>query len=92
MVANGEKDVAEYCKSGDRCKKANKSTGKMLGNMIKIQEHSRAWEIVHMDWVTGLPPGGDESFNSFLVIDDRLRNTPICFHVTNINQPLIQVF
>ncbi|MBW0583527.1 hypothetical protein O181_123242 [Austropuccinia psidii MF-1] len=37
--------------------KANKFTRKRLGNMIKIQEPSRHWEIVHMDWVTGLPPG-----------------------------------
>ncbi|MBW0517405.1 hypothetical protein O181_057120 [Austropuccinia psidii MF-1] len=56
-----QKDVAEYCKTCDRCQNANKSTGKILGNMIKIQEPSRPWEIVHMDWVTGLPPGGDRS-------------------------------
>ncbi|MBW0581883.1 hypothetical protein O181_121598, partial [Austropuccinia psidii MF-1] len=48
MVAN----VAEYCKTCDRCQKANKSTGERLGNMIKIQEPSRTWEIVHM---AGLP-------------------------------------
>ncbi|MBW0559752.1 hypothetical protein O181_099467 [Austropuccinia psidii MF-1] len=54
-----QKDVEEYCKTCDRCQKSNKSTGKRLGIMIKIQEPSRPWEIVHMDWVTGLPPGGD---------------------------------
>ncbi|MBW0531721.1 hypothetical protein O181_071436 [Austropuccinia psidii MF-1] len=52
-----QKDVAEYCETCDRCQKANNSTGKRLGNMIKIQEPSIPWEIVHMDWVTGLPPG-----------------------------------
>ncbi|MBW0588508.1 hypothetical protein O181_128223 [Austropuccinia psidii MF-1] len=45
--------------------------------MIKIQEPSRPWELVHMDWVTGLPPGGDRSYNSFLVIVDRFSKTPI---------------
>ncbi|MBW0525204.1 hypothetical protein O181_064919 [Austropuccinia psidii MF-1] len=35
-----QKDVAEYCKTCDRCKKANKSTGKRLVNMIKIQQPS----------------------------------------------------
>ncbi|MBW0579134.1 hypothetical protein O181_118849, partial [Austropuccinia psidii MF-1] len=45
-----QKDVAEYCKTCDRCQKANKFTGKRLGNMIKIQEPRRPWEIVHMDW------------------------------------------
>ncbi|MBW0482646.1 hypothetical protein O181_022361 [Austropuccinia psidii MF-1] len=30
-----------------------------------------------MDWVTGLPAGGDESYNAFLVIVDRFSKTPI---------------
>ncbi|MBW0503814.1 hypothetical protein O181_043529 [Austropuccinia psidii MF-1] len=30
-----------------------------------------------MDWVTGLPPGGDRSYNSFLVIAYRFSKTPI---------------
>ncbi|MBW0588079.1 hypothetical protein O181_127794 [Austropuccinia psidii MF-1] len=30
-----------------------------------------------MDWVTGLPPGGDRSYNSCLVILDRFSKTPI---------------
>ncbi|MBW0590604.1 hypothetical protein O181_130319 [Austropuccinia psidii MF-1] len=77
MVAN----VAERCwrvlKTCDRFQKANKCTGKRLGNMIKIQEPSRPWEIVHMDWVTGLPPGGDRSYNACLVIVDKFSKTPI---------------
>ncbi|MBW0544494.1 hypothetical protein O181_084209 [Austropuccinia psidii MF-1] len=72
-----QKDVAKYCKTCDRCQKANKSTGKRLANMIKIQEPSRTWEIVHMDLVTGLPPGVDRSYNSFLVIVDRFSKTQI---------------
>ncbi|MBW0495377.1 hypothetical protein O181_035092 [Austropuccinia psidii MF-1] len=52
-----QRDFSEYFKTCDRFQKANKSTGKKLGNFIKIQEPSRPWEIVHMDWVTGLPPG-----------------------------------
>ncbi|MBW0524381.1 hypothetical protein O181_064096 [Austropuccinia psidii MF-1] len=57
--------------------KAQKSTGKRLVNMIKVQEPSRPWEIFHMDWVTGLPPGGEKSYNYFLVIFDRFSRTPI---------------
>ncbi|MBW0478097.1 hypothetical protein O181_017812 [Austropuccinia psidii MF-1] len=72
-----QKDVAEYCKTCDICQKANKSTDKRLGNMIKIQEPSRPWEIVHMDFVTVLPPQGDKIYNSCLVIVDRLSKTPI---------------
>ncbi|MBW0524657.1 hypothetical protein O181_064372 [Austropuccinia psidii MF-1] len=45
--------------------------------MIKIQEPRRPWEIVHMDWVTGLPPGGDRSYNGCLVILDIFSKTPI---------------
>ncbi|MBW0541356.1 hypothetical protein O181_081071 [Austropuccinia psidii MF-1] len=72
-----QKDVAEYCKTCEKCQKANYSTGKRLGNMIKIQEPSRPWEIFHMDWVTGLPPGGDVGYNACLVIVDRFSKTPI---------------
>ncbi|MBW0498924.1 hypothetical protein O181_038639 [Austropuccinia psidii MF-1] len=45
--------------------------------MIKLQEPRIPWEIVHMDWVTGLPPGGDKVHNAFLVIFNRFRKTPI---------------
>ncbi|MBW0465141.1 hypothetical protein O181_004856 [Austropuccinia psidii MF-1] len=70
-------DVSEYFKSCERCQKENQSTGKRLENMIKIQEPSKPWEIVHIDWVTGLPPGGDRSHNACLVIVDRFSNTAI---------------
>ncbi|MBW0536198.1 hypothetical protein O181_075913 [Austropuccinia psidii MF-1] len=73
----GKNDVAEYCKAWDRCQKANKYTGKRLVNMIKIQESSRPWEIVHGDWVTGLPPGLNRIYNACLVIVDSLSKTPI---------------
>ncbi|MBW0517432.1 hypothetical protein O181_057147 [Austropuccinia psidii MF-1] len=71
------KDVIEYCHSCDRCKKANKATGKRFGLMIHTQEPSTPREVVHMDWVTALPPGDDESYNSCLVIVDRYSKTPI---------------
>ncbi|MBW0566269.1 hypothetical protein O181_105984 [Austropuccinia psidii MF-1] len=60
-------------------KKANESTGKILGNMIKVQELRRLWGICHMDWVTGLPPGSDKSYNACLVIVDRFSKTQIFF-------------
>ncbi|MBW0568330.1 hypothetical protein O181_108045 [Austropuccinia psidii MF-1] len=65
-----QNNVAEYCKTCDRCQKAKMSTVKRLGNMIKIQEPRRPW-------VTGLPPGGDRSYNACLVIVDRFSKTPI---------------
>ncbi|MBW0546839.1 hypothetical protein O181_086554 [Austropuccinia psidii MF-1] len=45
--------------------------------MIQIQEPKYQWEIVHMDWVTALPPGGDRSYNVFLVLVDRYRKPPM---------------
>ncbi|MBW0591523.1 hypothetical protein O181_131238, partial [Austropuccinia psidii MF-1] len=35
------------------------------------------WEIVHMDLVSALPPGGERSYNAFLVLVDRYRKTPM---------------
>ncbi|MBW0535533.1 hypothetical protein O181_075248 [Austropuccinia psidii MF-1] len=75
--ASWRKDVIEYCHSCDRCQKANKATGKRFGLMIHIQEPSTPWELVDMNWVTALPPGGDKSYNACLVIVDRYRKTPI---------------
>ncbi|MBW0579146.1 hypothetical protein O181_118861 [Austropuccinia psidii MF-1] len=72
-----QNNVSEYCKTCERWQKANNSTGKRLRNMIKIQEPRRPWEIDHMDWVTGLPPGGDRSYNACLVIVDRFSKAPI---------------
>ncbi|MBW0513628.1 hypothetical protein O181_053343 [Austropuccinia psidii MF-1] len=47
--------------------------------MIQIQEPKSPWEIVHMYRVTALPPGGDRSYNAFLVLVDRYRKTPMFF-------------
>ncbi|MBW0525801.1 hypothetical protein O181_065516 [Austropuccinia psidii MF-1] len=74
---NWKKDVAEYCQTCDRCQKANRATGKKFGMMIQIQEPKSPWEIVHMDWVTALPPGGDRIYNACLVLFDRYSKTPM---------------
>ncbi|MBW0576254.1 hypothetical protein O181_115969 [Austropuccinia psidii MF-1] len=47
--------------------------------MIKTQEHSRPWEIVHTYWAIAQPPGVDRSYNSCLVIFYRFSKTPIFF-------------
>ncbi|MBW0461862.1 hypothetical protein O181_001577 [Austropuccinia psidii MF-1] len=70
------KDVIEYCHSCDRCQKANQATGKRFGLMIHIQELSNPWEVVHMDWVTALPPGGEEGYSAFVFIVDRYSKNP----------------
>ncbi|MBW0536830.1 hypothetical protein O181_076545 [Austropuccinia psidii MF-1] len=42
-----------------------------------IQESKCPWYAVQMDWVTALPPSGDRSYNSSLVIVVRYRKPPI---------------
>ncbi|MBW0504627.1 hypothetical protein O181_044342 [Austropuccinia psidii MF-1] len=74
---NWRKYVAEYCQTCDRFQKANRATGKRFGIMIQIQDPKSPWEIVHMDWVTALPPVGDRSYNACLVLVDSYRKTPI---------------
>ncbi|MBW0566392.1 hypothetical protein O181_106107 [Austropuccinia psidii MF-1] len=71
------KDVIEYFHSCDRCQKANKATGKRFGLMIHIQEPITPWEVVHMDWVTALPPRCDKIYNACLFIVDRYSKTTI---------------
>ncbi|MBW0521918.1 hypothetical protein O181_061633 [Austropuccinia psidii MF-1] len=71
------KETIEYCHTFDRCQKANRSTGKEFGGMIHIQEPKFPWEVFHVDWVTEIPPSGDRSYNSCLVIIERLSKTPI---------------
>ncbi|MBW0592709.1 hypothetical protein O181_132424 [Austropuccinia psidii MF-1] len=44
--------------------------GKKFGMMIQTQEPKLAW-------VTALPPGGDQSYNAFLVLVDRYSKTPM---------------
>ncbi|MBW0542089.1 hypothetical protein O181_081804 [Austropuccinia psidii MF-1] len=44
---------------------------------ILIQEPKSPWEIVHIDWVTSLPPGGDRSYNACLVLVKRYSNAPM---------------
>ncbi|MBW0564205.1 hypothetical protein O181_103920 [Austropuccinia psidii MF-1] len=45
--------------------------------MIHIQEPKSPWEVVHMDWVTELPPSGEKSYNACLVTVDRCSKTAI---------------
>ncbi|MBW0493443.1 hypothetical protein O181_033158 [Austropuccinia psidii MF-1] len=71
------KEPIEYLHTCDRCQKANRSTGKKFGLMIHIQEPKFPWEVVHIDWVTAIPPSGDKSYNACLVIVDRYSKTPI---------------
>ncbi|MBW0508590.1 hypothetical protein O181_048305 [Austropuccinia psidii MF-1] len=45
--------------------------------MIQIQEPKSPWEIVHMYWVTALPPVEDRIYNACLVLVDKYSKPPI---------------
>ena len=66
------KDVEEWVESCDTCQRANKKTGKRFGLLQRIEDPTYPWEIINMDFVTGLPPAGDRSYNCCLVVVDRL--------------------
>ncbi|KAI7938370.1 hypothetical protein MJO28_015290 [Puccinia striiformis f. sp. tritici] len=66
-----KKQVHQYCSTCDICQKTNKQTGKRYGLLQKISEPKNRWEVINMDFVTGLPPGGSYSYNSVLVVLDR---------------------
>ncbi|MBW0564758.1 hypothetical protein O181_104473, partial [Austropuccinia psidii MF-1] len=70
------KETIEYFHTCDRCQKSNRSTGKNFGLMIHIQDPKSPWEVVHMDWVTEVPPSGDKSNNYCLFIVERYSKTP----------------
>ncbi|MBW0492810.1 hypothetical protein O181_032525 [Austropuccinia psidii MF-1] len=70
-------ETIQYFHTCDRCQKASRSAGKKFGLMIHIQEPKSPWEVIHMDWVTALPPSGDKSYNACLVIVYRYIKTLI---------------
>ncbi|MBW0527392.1 hypothetical protein O181_067107 [Austropuccinia psidii MF-1] len=80
---NWKKDVADYCKNCHRCQKTNRATGNKYEMMNKIQGPKYPWEIVHMDWVTALPPGGYRSYNAYLVLVYRYSKPPIFLQFHN---------
>ncbi|MBW0582622.1 hypothetical protein O181_122337, partial [Austropuccinia psidii MF-1] len=44
---------------------------KKYGLLQHIGEPKHPWEIINIDWVTGLVPGGKENFNACLLMVDR---------------------
>ncbi|MBW0513170.1 hypothetical protein O181_052885 [Austropuccinia psidii MF-1] len=77
------KEPIEHCHTCDRCQNANKSTDKKFGLLTHIQEPQSPWEAAHMDWVTALPPSGDNAYNVSLVIVDRYSKTAILVQCHN---------
>ncbi|MBW0591373.1 hypothetical protein O181_131088 [Austropuccinia psidii MF-1] len=73
-----EQELSEYINTCERCHKANRKHAKKYGLLQHIEEPKHPWETINMDWVTGLFPGGKESFNAFLIIFDRFSKSIRC--------------
>ncbi|MBW0479003.1 hypothetical protein O181_018718 [Austropuccinia psidii MF-1] len=73
-----EQELSEYISTFERCQKANRKHWKKCWLFQHIEEPKHPWETVNMDWVTGLVPGGKESFNFFLVIVHRYSKSVRC--------------
>lgn len=65
-------DVSNFVASCEICQRARRATGKLPGLLQRIESPSQPWEIINMDFVTGLPPAGKEPFNAIMVIVDRM--------------------
>ncbi|MBW0511649.1 hypothetical protein O181_051364 [Austropuccinia psidii MF-1] len=73
-----EQELSEYNNTCERCQKANRKYGKKYGLLQHIEEPKNPWKTIKIDWVTGLVPGGKESFNACLIIVDRFSKSVKC--------------
>ncbi|MBW0572047.1 hypothetical protein O181_111762 [Austropuccinia psidii MF-1] len=73
-----KQELSEYINTCERCQNANSKHGKKYGLIQHIEEPKHPWETINMDWVTGLVPGGKESFNACLIIVDRFSKSRRC--------------
>ncbi|MBW0593732.1 hypothetical protein O181_133447 [Austropuccinia psidii MF-1] len=73
-----EKDLSEYINICEICCKENRKHGKKYGLLQQIEEPKHPWETINLYWVTGLVPGGKESFNAFLIVVDSFSKSVRC--------------
>ncbi|MBW0580554.1 hypothetical protein O181_120269, partial [Austropuccinia psidii MF-1] len=73
-----EQELSEYINTCERGKKAKRKHGNKYGLLQHIEEHKHPGETINMDWVTGLVPGGKESYNACLIIVDRFSKGMRC--------------
>jgi hypothetical protein len=67
-------DAEAYVSCCTTCQHSERATGKQFGLLTKIESPSRPWDMVNMYFVTNLPPAGERSYNSVLVMVDRFSN------------------
>ncbi|MBW0501882.1 hypothetical protein O181_041597 [Austropuccinia psidii MF-1] len=73
-----EQLLSEYINNCEICQKAVRKNVEMYGLGQHIEEPKHPWETINMDWVTELLPGGEENFNSWLIIVYRFSKSMRC--------------
>ncbi|MBW0528906.1 hypothetical protein O181_068621 [Austropuccinia psidii MF-1] len=73
-----EQGLSKYINTFERCHKAHRKHRKNYWLPQYIEEPKHPWEIIKMDWFTGIVPRGKESFDSFLIIIDRFSKSVRC--------------
>jgi hypothetical protein len=63
--------IHDYCSSCEVCLHAKRMTGKPFGLLQRIELPKRPWQMINLDFVTGLPPAGPRSCDAILVVVDR---------------------
>ncbi|MBW0472106.1 hypothetical protein O181_011821 [Austropuccinia psidii MF-1] len=70
-----EQELSEYINTCEICQRADRKHEKKYGLLQHIEEPKHPWKNINMECVTGLVPGGKESFNACLIIVDRFRKS-----------------
>ncbi|MBW0576171.1 hypothetical protein O181_115886 [Austropuccinia psidii MF-1] len=73
-----EQELSQYINTCARCQKANRKHGKKYGLLQHIEELKHPREIINMDLLTGLVPGGKENLNACLIIADSFSKSMRC--------------
>ncbi|KAF1326246.1 putative retroelement, partial [Globisporangium splendens] len=69
-----EKDIHEYVGSCQTCARWNSNNRKKIGLMMPIPTPQECWDVVSMDFITGLPVS--EGFDAIFVTVDKLSKRP----------------
>ncbi|KAF1317106.1 polyprotein, partial [Globisporangium splendens] len=69
-----EKDIHEYVGSCQTCARWKSNNRKKIGLMMPIPTPQECWDVVSMDFITGLPVS--EGFDAILVTVDKLSKRP----------------
>ncbi|POM61409.1 LOW QUALITY PROTEIN: polyprotein [Phytophthora palmivora] len=69
-----DKDIREYVRTCETCARWKSSSQKKKGLLMPIPTPNECWEVVSMDFITGLP--ASEGYDAIFVIVDKLSKRP----------------